>query len=127
VCAFHASCLNMQVMRETGLLGALARMDGTFAWPERYQMMAICRQLQVSGCCALTFQRAATAFFMSRCAFSEALQTGMLSARCKDLGAAPFCMCNAPAHAVLLVDVAAQAWIAGHPVSTASARCTAAM
>lgn len=62
------------------------RMDGSFAWPERYQMLAVCGALQRVGCCAPTFQVATTAFFMSRCSISNARQIALLSQRCVELG-----------------------------------------
>lgn len=74
------------MLRDRGILESLVRMDGSFAWPEEYQMMAVCAALQRVGCCAPTFQVAATAFFMAECSIANALQMALLSQRCTDLG-----------------------------------------
>eukprot|EP00892_Ulva_mutabilis_P005501 jgi/Ulvmu1/3322/UM155_0005.1 len=72
-----------QVMDSHGMLADLVDVDGHFQWPvSPFQMITFCQSLQRTGCCATTYQRVLTAYFMASCHIPEALQMGRLLSMC---------------------------------------------
>lgn len=68
-----------QIFSAHQLLADLVDVDGHFQWPSSpYRTITLCQSLQRTGCCAATYHRVLTAFFMASCSIPEALQFGRL-------------------------------------------------